>query len=96
MVRVTDNGVPPLSDDATVSINVIAPATPALGATVGQDSSVTLTWAAQIGLRYRVEVRDSLSTPWQTLNEFVATSTSATASDNLTGHSERYYRLVIP
>ncbi len=95
VVRATDNGVPPLSDDATVSINVIAPTTPALGATVN-DSNVTLTWPAQIGLRYRVEVSDSLSTPWQTLNEFVATSTAATASDNLTGHSERYYRLVIP
>ncbi|HTH46518.1 MAG TPA: lamin tail domain-containing protein [Candidatus Limnocylindria bacterium] len=96
VVRVTDNGIPPLSDDATVNINVLAPVTPAFGASVGTSGGVTLAWAAQVGLRYRVEVRDSLSTPWQTLTELVATSTSAMATDNLTGHTERYYRLVIP
>ena len=96
LIRVTDNGVPPLSDEQTVSINVQSVFATTLGASVGKDGTVTLAWTAQIGLRYRVEVRDSLSTPWQTLTEFVTTGTPATATDNLTGHSERYYRLVIP
>lgn len=96
LVRVTDNGVPPLSDEQTVTINVQSVFATTLGAAVAKDGTVTLAWAAQIGLRYRVEVRDSLSTPWQTLTEFVATGPSATATDNITGHTERYYRLVIP
>lgn len=95
-VRVTDSGAPPLSDDETFAVNVIAPVTPTLGATVAKDGTVTLTWPAQISLRYRVEVRDSLTTPWQPLTELTATVSPTSANDSGAGRSERFYRLVVP
>jgi hypothetical protein len=95
-VSVTDNGAPPLSDDETFTVNVFAPATPTLSATVARDGTVTLTWPAQIGLRYWVEVRDSLTTAWQPLTELTATVSPASVSDNGAGRSERFYRLVVP
>ncbi len=69
---------------------------PVLGATVATDGTVTLSWAAQPGTGYRVDYRDTLAGPWQTLRAGVATETTVKVTDNPVGHGERYYRVVIP
>jgi hypothetical protein len=83
-------------------INTVTPikAEPALGQiNVGLSTQglPTFQWQTQVGRRYRIEFKNTLNDlVWQTLNEFVATGTAASATDQDAANApERYYRVVL-
>ena len=72
----------------------IAP--PRLAGSVSAEGNLILSWPGVVGATYRVETRETLSSPWRTMVEFKAASEALTASDAIGARSERYYRVVIP
>lgn len=93
---VTDSGVPPKSDRRSFTVTVKQPALNAIAVGLSDQGLPTLAWDAQIGRRYRVEYKNSLSeTAWQTYIEFSASSTRVSMTDQLAGGlSQRFYRIV--
>ena len=93
-VRVTDNGVPPLSDAKPFSIAVLARPT-VVDATVSS-GNFTLTWSAIPGQKYRVQFKDDLNDPmWNDLvPDVTASLNSATKSDSLSA-TQRFYRVLV-
>jgi hypothetical protein len=92
-VRVTDNGVPPLSDAKTFSVTVAQ--RPALGVSALGGNSFGVGWSAIAGVKYRVEYKDHLDdSAWTTLAEIVAASDAASVTDN-NGGTQRFYRIMI-
>jgi len=82
-VRVTDNGVPPASDDKT--FKVIVAAKPRLVSIAeSPDGFFTLEWRVYPGRTYRSEFRTNLTdTIWTTLGaDFTAATSSATITHN--------------
>jgi hypothetical protein len=96
--EVTDNGTPPLSATQTFQVVVQEVATPELGATLGENDAIVLTWPTQPGVRYRVEYKDSLiESSWRVLSEMTGSGSAGSAIDSsLSTRTERYYRLVMP
>ncbi len=94
-VRVTDNGVPVLSDVKTFYITVVA--RPLLQSLTLSNQTVTLQWSAIAETTYGVQFKDSLTpTDWVDLTNVVATSNTASVPDtlgSLTG--QRFYRIVV-
>lgn len=96
-VVVTDNGVPALADEEQITVTVAAPpSAPTPVPSVDTPDMLTLTWATQNGVNYRVEYRDTITGPWQTLRTLTGNGGVMSTTDDLTGRLERYYRLVIP
>jgi len=96
-VVVTDNGSPTLADEEQITVTVAAPpAAPTPVPSVDAPDLLTLTWATQNGVNYRVEYRDTISGAWQTLRTIIGNGSVMSTTDDLTGRVERYYRLVIP
>ena len=95
-VRVTDNGLPPLSDTRTFSVFVLPP--PQFGE-VAPDSSghITLSFGSLNGQAYQVEYKDALTDPvWTTLGSPVSgTGGTLELVDDLPSQSQRFYRLVV-
>jgi hypothetical protein len=89
---VSDNGSPTLSDEKTCRV-IVLPA-PRLTEIRRAGASVSLTWTAIAGSRYRVQFKDSLSqSDWSDLpGEVLATGETATRTDSL-GPRQRFYRL---
>ena len=60
--------------------------------------TLTLTWTASAGLKYRVQYKTNLSAPtWQTLGpDVVATNTAAVQADPTVGNApQRFYRVLL-
>jgi hypothetical protein len=99
VVKVTDNGQPPLS--ATNQFRVAVKALPAPApdiVSVARDSAglVTLRWHSVPGRRYRVETRDRLTgAGWVELRELLAADVLSEMTDSTSTLSERYYRIVL-
>ena len=93
-VRVTDDGLPPLSDAKTVQIVVVA--APRFTAITNDGSdSVILTWQSQPGKTYRVNYTLDLSIPWVQLgDDVIATDVTTTKTDPTTTGQQRFYRIV--
>ena len=95
-VRVTDNGLPPLS--ATQSFTVIVMPRPIL--TIGVTNGiVTLTWSAISGLAYQPQFATNLADAvWTAFpSNIVATGPIASATDVNDTNIIQYYRvLVVP
>jgi hypothetical protein len=95
VVRVTDNGVPPLS--ATTSFKVtLLPGTFITGARI-MNGQLTFSFSSILGRNYRVEWSDSLLPgSWQPL---VATQPGTgqmiTISDPVTATGTRFYRIAL-
>ncbi len=96
VVRVSDDGSPSRDATAGFRIDVADSGTPALTASLAADRTVTLVWPSSSGVRYRVESRDLLTAPWQTLADFTGTGTAMTTTDASGTRRERYYRLTLP
>jgi hypothetical protein len=94
-VRVTDNGLPSLSDAKSFTLVVNSVAELRLtGITISSGALVTLNWSSLAGKTYRVESKDDFNlTTWNSEGDFNATNstTSATISGGAT--SQRYYRV---
>jgi hypothetical protein len=96
-VRVTDNGLPNLSDAKTFTVNVLV--RPVLEAVVMSGNSATLTWNAVSGTTYRVQFKTNLTdTVWGDLTpDVTAAGATASASDPSSTNDMRFYRvLVVP
>ena len=94
-VRVTDNGLPPLSDAQTFTIVVnSAVELRFTGIAMSGNSVVTLNWTSQVGKTYRVEYKDDLAqTNWNALGDFNATGSIISATNTVSGTPQRYYRI---
>jgi hypothetical protein len=96
-VRVTDNGLPNLSDAKSFAVNVLPPP---LLETPGSGSNTTfLAWSAITGATYRVQFKISLTdTSWVDLvPDVLATGATASATDTFATNDARFYRvLVVP
>ena len=94
-VRVTDDGVPSLSDSQSFTIVVAPP--PIIESIVASEGSITIRWGAVTGKSYRVEYTSSLDEPmWSVLgSDVTANGSSATQADLTTSGTERYYRVVL-
>ena len=94
-IRVTDNGSPNLSFAETFTIVVSSVAELRLTAiTLSSSGVVTLIWSSQAGKTYRLESEDDLSrTSWNTLGDFNATNSTTSATLNVSGTTQRYYRI---
>jgi hypothetical protein len=94
-VRVTDDGVPSLSDVKAFTIVVVAP--PLIEAIVASWDTVTITWSAMPGAVYRVQFKsDQNESTWTDLpGDITATGSTATKTDVLDRDTQRYYRVLI-
>ncbi len=94
-MRVTDNGAPSLGDSRSFTI-LVSPAAElrVTGIGISIDNVVTLTWSSQAGKIYRVEFKNDLnSTTWNLLGEFNASGSATSATNNISGTLQRYYRI---
>jgi hypothetical protein len=92
-VRVTDNGLPPLSATNSFRVRIIAP--PQVSAALVPPSSVRLTWTSAARSRYRVEYANNLSSPtWLQLGNII-TGTASTTTFTDTPAQQRFYRVVV-
>jgi hypothetical protein len=95
-VRVTDDGVPPLSSSHSFAVRVAGP--PRIGGiTPPVAGALTLTVPVIPGKTYRVEYKDNLNAAtWSPLggDRHPATETLV-VQDNLAGGPQRFYRVVI-
>jgi hypothetical protein len=97
VVRVTDDGVPPLSATQSFSVIVLSPALFIGSVGLSPDGRPTFTWGSQAGSTYRVQFKNTLDdSTWQTLTDLVATGVATTFTDSATqGVTERYYRVLL-
>ena len=94
-VRVTDNGLPNLSDAKTFTVSVLV--RPVLEAIVMAGNSATLTWDAISGTTYRIQFKTNLTdAAWSDLApDVTATGATASASDPSSTNDMRFYRILV-
>jgi len=92
-VRVSDNGVPPLSATMTFQITVVSP--PVFQSITVSGADLTLTWSAIAGSTYRVQYKVNLDDlTWTDLpGDVTATSASASKLDTIAAGDQRFYRI---
>ena len=93
-VRVMDNGTPPLSDARTFSV-FVSGLPQFTGATAGSNGQIQITFNTLPGQTYQVQFKNSLAdAAWTTFGGTVSgIGSPMTVSDDLTGSSQRFYRL---
>src|SRR5437773_1845712 len=94
-VRVTDNGVPSLSNTQSFSIIVVSP--PVIESIVASSGSVTIRWSAVAGMRYRVQFKSALNDPsWSDLpGDVTSAGTTAAKTDSMLSETQRSYRVLL-
>src|SRR5206468_10851083 len=94
-VRVTDNGVPSLSD--VKSFTVVVVSAPVIEGIAPSGDTVTIIWSALEGITYRVQFKsDQSESTWTDLpGDVTAASRAAMKTDIIQGDTQRYYRVVI-
>ena len=95
-VRVTDNGAAPLSDAKTFLVFVSGPPQ-FTGATTGTNGQVQLTFNTLPGQNYQLQFKVSLTDAnWTTLGGIMpGTGSPLAISDDMSGSSQRFYRLLV-
>lgn len=94
-VKVTDTGVPPLSDSQTFLVTLThQPVIETVGATNGV---TTLTWSALAGETYRLQYKNSLTDPnWTDVpGDIPANGDPTTATDAAGTTAQRFYRVLV-
>jgi hypothetical protein len=99
IIRVTDNGQPPLSDESAFAV-IVQPALALIWVTrvtVINHSEFMLAWTAEPGQIYQVQAKDDLNqATWQNLGQPVlASSTEATFNDSIEPGQQRFYRVIL-
>ena len=94
-LRVTDNGLPPLSAGQTFTITVVA--TPVLTPVNRSGSTLTLGWPTAPGQRYRLEVAEELGTSaWLPAGaDLVGTGAPLSFEVEVTAAPQRFFRLSV-
>lgn len=91
-VRVTDQGIPPLTADQSIAIT-IRPKPQAM-VTVGPGNVAEIRWGAIPGRRYQVQTKTTLDEPaWQDLNGPVTAVTDPALFLDPTPGAHRFYRV---
>ncbi|MFN7138636.1 MAG: putative Ig domain-containing protein [Limisphaerales bacterium] len=91
-VRVTDNGVPALSDAKTFIVSVVAK--PSFSGITVNGSNLNLSWSAISGRSYKIQYKNSLSdVAWTDLVTIVAAGGTVSRNEPL-GTGQRYYRVI--
>jgi hypothetical protein len=64
---------------------------------VRSNCTLSLTWSASVGQRYRLQYKPSLiSTNWTTLGSAITAAGSVvTASDNICTNAQKFYRVLL-
>jgi hypothetical protein len=94
-VRVSDNGVPPLSASQTFTATVLLP--PSLVISQVNASTLNLSWLGMAGKIYRIQSTESLATSqWITLDQdHVGAGGLLSFKIDLASGQQRFYRIVI-
>jgi len=94
-VRVTDNGIPNLSD--TRSFNVVVVPPPMIESIVPTGESVAITWSAIAGRTYRVQFKSDLGeSDWNDLaGDVTSNGSTASKTDTTISGPQRSYRVVL-
>jgi hypothetical protein len=93
-VRVTDNGVPPLSSVQMVAVLVQGITLGAIGSS--GNGPLTFSWNTIPGKTYRIEWTPSLDSPWQSLTDLFSAGSTLTYTDTDTASSaQRFYRVTL-
>lgn len=94
-VRVTDNGLPNLSDSKTFNISVVSK--PVIQSTIVSGNAVQFTWSALPGKTYRVQYKSNLNAPvWTDLpGDLLSSGNFVTATDTIGVDTQRFYRVVL-
>jgi hypothetical protein len=93
-VRVTDNGVPNLSDAKSFLVTVVAP--PTIGSTVVSNGILTMLLDSIPGQTYHLqENADLTTTNWTDVTNFVADGSTTSVNVPINGADRKFYRLVI-
>ena len=96
-VRVTDNGLPNLSDARTFTVNVLL--RPVLESLGSSSNTTTLSWSAVAGTTYRIQFKTNLTdASWADLvPDVLATDITASTNDTTSTNDARFYRVrVLP
>jgi hypothetical protein len=94
-VRVTDNGVPPLSDSQNFSVTVLLRPLVITAVTVSTNG-VSLSWSAVAGKIYRVQSAPDLNGSWMDLTGDVTASGPVAAKVDASALADRqYYRVLL-
>jgi PKD repeat protein len=96
-VRVTDDGVPPLSATQSFNVTVVAPL--ALQPVSLSNGVLTISWGSISGVTYRVQYTTNLSgSNWNDLPpDVTATGVTASTTDSTSPDVQRFYRVkVVP
>jgi len=96
IVRVTDNGVPSLSDTKPFKI-VVAPPPTAIESILVSGDTVAITWNAVPGQTYRVQFKSDLgeSTWRNAAGDVTASGSTAMKIDFTKSSARRYYRVMV-
>jgi len=93
-VRVTDDGIPPMSDTKSFNITVVSP--PVIDSIALSNNFVIITWSAIAGQDYRLQYKNLLSdTNWNDMSDTIASGPIASQVDSITASSQRVYRLAV-
>ncbi len=94
-VRVTDNGIPNLSDSKSFLVNIVP--RPLIQSIVVSNNIVTLTWSSIAGQTYRVRYASDLgSASWNDLLPDVqASGATASKTDSSAPLDQRFYRVEV-
>ncbi|HEY0550209.1 MAG TPA: immunoglobulin domain-containing protein [Verrucomicrobiae bacterium] len=91
-VRVTDNGVPPLSDSETITVEVLS--APRFAGSLRHGGNIELTWSTRAGKKYAVDYKDDLNTvPWTPLWTNTALGGSLSFTNVMTNAPHRFFRI---
>jgi len=95
-VRVTDNGLPPLSDAKTFSV-FVSPPPQFTGVTAGTIGQIEVTFSTLPGQNYQMQFKDRLTDTNWTLLGGVLTGTGSylTVTDEMSGSPQRFYSLLV-
>lgn len=93
-VRVTDNGVPPLSDAQSFNVTVLPLV---FQPVVLSNGILTISWGSISGVTYRVEYITNLAgTNWTALPpDVTATSDTSSTTDATQPDAQRFYRILV-
>ncbi|HEY0548787.1 MAG TPA: lamin tail domain-containing protein, partial [Verrucomicrobiae bacterium] len=91
-IRVTDNGVPAMSDGETITVEVLSAIR--FASSLRNGDKMELTWATRAGKSYAVEFKDDLNAlQWTPLGTNVAVGGSLSITNTTTNVTQRFYRI---
>jgi hypothetical protein len=91
-VRVTDNGVPPLSDSETITVEVLS--APRFASSLRNGNSFELTWNTRAGKKYAVDYKDDLNTVyWVPLGTNTALGDWLSFTNVMTNVHQGFFRI---